>query len=97
MAAKVDTTRCGMDTQQSPEHAPERLLNDPEACAYLRIGNRQLLAWRNRGWIPFIRIGRALRYRRSELDAALEALAPRRRTAATDGRTASPPDREGPR
>lgn len=52
----------------------ERLLTDLEACEYLRIRNRQLYAWRIQGLIPFIRIGRALRYRQSDLDRALDAL-----------------------
>ncbi len=52
----------------------ERLLTDLEACEYLRIRNRQLYAWRMQGLIPFIRIGRAIRYRHRDLDAALDAL-----------------------
>lgn len=52
----------------------ERLLTDLEACEYLRIRNRQLYAWRMQGLIPFIRIGRAIRYRQRDLDAALDAL-----------------------
>lgn len=52
----------------------ERLLTDLEACEYLRIRNRQLYAWRMQGLIPFIRIGRAIRYRQRDLDAVLDAL-----------------------
>ena len=52
----------------------EQLLTDFEACEYLRIRNRQLYAWRMLGLIPFIRIGRAIRYRQRDLDAALDAL-----------------------
>lgn len=52
----------------------EQLLTDLEACEYLRIRNRQLYAWRMQGLIPFIRIGRAIRYRQRDLDAALDAL-----------------------
>ena len=53
----------------------ERLLTDLEACEYLRIRNRQLYAWRMQGLIPFIRIGRAIRYRQRDLDAALDSAA----------------------
>lgn len=52
----------------------EQLLTDFETCEYLRIRNRQLYAWRMLGLIPFIRIGRAIRYRQRDLDAALDAL-----------------------
>ena len=63
-----------MDKQIHPTRRDERLLTDVEACDYLRIRNRQLYAWRMQGLIPFIRIGRALRYRQSDLDAALDSL-----------------------
>jgi excisionase family DNA binding protein len=63
-----------MDTQFHPTRRDERLLTDVEACEYLRIRNRQLYAWRMQGLIPFIRIGRAVRYRQSDLDAALDSL-----------------------
>ena len=64
----------GMDTQFHPTRRDERLLTDVEACEYLRIRNRQLYAWRMQGLIPFIRIGRAVRYRQSDLDATLDSL-----------------------
>jgi len=63
-----------MDTQFHPTRRDERLLTDVEACEYLRIRNRQLYAWRMQGLIPFIRIGRAVRYRQSDLDATLDSL-----------------------
>lgn len=63
-----------MDTQFHPTRRNERLLTDVEACEYLRIRNRQLYAWRIQGLIPFIRIGRAVRYRQSDLETALDSL-----------------------
>jgi excisionase family DNA binding protein len=63
-----------MDTQFHPTRRNERLLTDVEACEYLRIRNRQLYAWRMQGLIPFIRIGRAVRYRQSDLNTALDSL-----------------------
>ena len=63
-----------MHPQLQPTRRDERLLTDVEACEYLRIRNRQLYAWRMHGLIPFIRIGRAIRYRQRDLDAALDAL-----------------------
>ena len=71
---QVDTETGAMDTKSTPTHRDERLLTDPEACDYLRIGSRQLLSWRRCGWIPFIHIGYAVRYRKRDLDAALDAL-----------------------
>jgi excisionase family DNA binding protein len=63
-----------MSSQSTTMSDRERLLTDLEACEYLRIRNRQLYAWRMQGLIPFIRIGRAIRYRQRDLDAALDAL-----------------------
>lgn len=63
-----------MSSQSTTMSGRERLLTDLEACEYLRIRNRQLYAWRMQGLIPFIRIGRAIRYRQRDLDAALDAL-----------------------
>jgi excisionase family DNA binding protein len=63
-----------MHPQLQPTRRDERLLTDVEACEYLRIRNRQLYAWRMQGLIPFIRIGRAIRYRQRDLDTALDAL-----------------------
>ena len=63
-----------MSSQSTTMSGRERLLTDLEACEYLRIRNRQLYAWRMQGLIPFIRIGRAIRYRQRDLDAVLDAL-----------------------
>lgn len=45
-----------------------------EACEFLRIRPRQLYTWRVQGRLPFIRISRSIRYRRSDLEAALDAM-----------------------
>jgi excisionase family DNA binding protein len=63
-----------MSKQPDSARRADRLLTDLEACDYLRIRPRQLYTWRIQGLIPFIRIGRALRYRQSDLDRALDAL-----------------------
>ena len=61
--------------KQSAAIAPQdHLLTESEACAYLRIRPRQLYAWRKQGLIPYIKIGRALRFRKAEVDAALERM-----------------------
>ena len=69
----------------------EQLLTDLEACEYLRIRNRQLYAWRMLGLIPFIRIGRAIRFRVTDLDAAIDRMTINPiKPVATDGQTSNP-------
>jgi len=62
-----------MHPQSDTPPPGSRLLTDHEACEYLRIHNRQLYAWRMNGAVPFIRIGRSVRYRLCDLEAAIEA------------------------
>lgn len=64
-----------MDTQSRPIDGGSALLTDQEACRFLRISPRQLYSWRVLGIIPFIRIGRSIRYRLRDLEAAIESLA----------------------
>jgi len=71
---QVDTRPSGMDTQLRPIESGNPLLTDQEACEYLRIRQRQLYTWRMMGVIPFIRIGRSIRYRLRDLDTAVDAL-----------------------
>ena len=73
----VDTANTGMDKPtDSPrtEQAPSPLLSEKDACAYLRVSKRNLYCWRMAGLVPYFKIGRAVRFRRSELDAALETM-----------------------
>ena len=72
--SQVDTGHCGMDTQSRPIDSGSPLLTDEEACNYLRIRQRQLYSWRMQGVIPFISIGRSIRYRLRDLDAAIAAM-----------------------
>jgi len=46
-----------------------------EAAAYLRLNRQTLYNMVSRKAIPFLKAGRALRFRKSELDAWLEASA----------------------
>lgn len=70
---RVDTARCGMATKPRPNDTGDPLLTDSEVCNHLRIHQRQLYAWRMRGFIPFIRIGRSIRYRLRDLEAAVDS------------------------
>jgi len=46
----------------------ERLLTEVQAADLLRLSSRTLQAWRSQGvGPPFVRAGRAIRYRRSAL------------------------------
>ena len=47
------------------------LLTEKDACAYLRVSKRNLYCWRMAGLVPYFKIGRAVRFRKSEVDAAL--------------------------
>lgn len=49
-------------------------MTEEEAADYLRIKTRQLYNWRIKGLIPFIRIGRALRFRKSAIDSSLSRM-----------------------
>lgn len=59
---------------QSTAIANDPLMTEKEAANYLRIRLRQLYNWRVNGLIPYIRIGRALRYRKSAVDHALDLM-----------------------
>jgi excisionase family DNA binding protein len=61
-----------MDSQTGATRGYEPLMTEKEMATYLRIRPRQLFNWRMDGLIPYIRIGRSVRYRRSAVDAALE-------------------------
>ena len=51
----------------------ESLLDSPEAAAYLGVLPHTLEVWRctQRYYIPYIKVGRRVKYRRSELDSWL--------------------------
>ncbi len=66
-----------MNPHNESARRPEPLLTELEACEFLRIRPRQLYAWRKLGLIPFVRISRSVRYRRGELEAALDAMSVR--------------------
>ncbi|NIP98907.1 MAG: helix-turn-helix domain-containing protein, partial [Akkermansiaceae bacterium] len=57
-----------------PPAPPEPLLTESEVCDFLRIRPRQLFAWRRDGLIPYIKIGKALRFRLSDIERAPEGM-----------------------
>jgi hypothetical protein len=70
-----------MDSQKIESQGHEPLMTEKETAAYLRIKPRQLFNWRMDGLVPYMRIGRAIRYRRTTIDAALERLSSSRSCA----------------
>lgn len=56
--------------------APEPLLKPAEVAEYLGVPKPTLYQWRHKGeGPPALRVGRHLRYRRSDVEAWLEAQA----------------------
>jgi len=41
---------------------------------YLQVSKRNLYCWRMAGLVPYFKIGRAVRFRKSDLDAALKRM-----------------------
>ena len=73
----VDTANTGMDKPTDSlrtEQTTDPLLTEKDACAYLRVSKRNLYCWRMAGLIPYFKIGRAVRFRKSDVDAALERM-----------------------
>jgi excisionase family DNA binding protein len=54
-------------------YSPEPLLTEKEVLEYLRISRRQLYEWRMKGLIPYIKLGKAVRFRRPDVDRVLDA------------------------
>lgn len=48
--------------------APRVLLRDRDAAAALSVSVRTLYEWRQREGLPFVRVGRAIRYPVAELE-----------------------------
>jgi excisionase family DNA binding protein len=58
-----------------PKTAHHALMTEQEASSYLRVSKRSLYCWRMAGLIPYIKIGRAVRFRINEVEAALNLMA----------------------
>ena len=70
--APVDVASTGMETPSDPLRNELDLLTEAELAASLKICRRQLYKWRVQGLIPSFKLGRAVRFRASEVLAALE-------------------------
>ena len=63
-----------MDTKAPPPPATDEanpLLTEKQVAAFLSITPRHLYSWRMAGFIPYYKIGRAIRFRKAEVDEAL--------------------------
>jgi excisionase family DNA binding protein len=61
-----------MDTNDLQPRNELELLTEAELSALLKVCRRQLYKWRVAGVIPSFKLGRAVRFRASEVAAALE-------------------------
>ncbi|MGA0846275.1 MAG: helix-turn-helix domain-containing protein [Luteolibacter sp.] len=55
----------------SPREDHQHLYTVNELADYLRVCPRQLYTWRMSGLIPYIKIGKAVRFRLADVEAAL--------------------------
>jgi excisionase family DNA binding protein len=46
-------------------------MSEREVAVYLKASPRTIINWRQRGIIPYFRIGRSIRYSREQIDRAL--------------------------
>ena len=58
----------------SPRADHQQLYTAKELAVYLRVCRRQLYTWRMSGLIPYIKIGKAVRFRLADVEAVLATL-----------------------
>jgi excisionase family DNA binding protein len=51
-----------------------QLITEKQVCAYLNVSKRNLYCWRMAGLIPYLKIGRAVRYRPADVEATLKRM-----------------------
>ena len=55
----------------------EPLLTEKQACAYLNTSKRNLYCWRMAKLIPYIKIGRAVRFHPADVENAIQRMTTR--------------------
>jgi excisionase family DNA binding protein len=50
------------------------LMKEKEVCALLNVSKRNLYCWRMAGLIPYIKIGRAVRFRPADVENAIQRM-----------------------
>jgi hypothetical protein len=72
----------GVEQSAVTRHEPkvieiEPLLTEKQACAYLKTCKRNLYCWRMAGLIPYVKIGRAVRFRPAGVEYAIRNMSTR--------------------
>ena len=57
-----------------PLPPPPQLLTERQLCEWLNVSKRNLFCWRMAGLIPYIKIGRAVRFRVADVERVLSTL-----------------------
>jgi excisionase family DNA binding protein len=82
--------RSQLDSKSTPEN-PQRLLTVKEAAQYLSISVSTLYGWVWQRRVPFVKIGRAVRFDPRDVEAFVEANKQRsRQTISQSGSRANP-------
>jgi excisionase family DNA binding protein len=63
-----------MDPQPTSLRNELHLLTEQELAAHLKICRRQLYNWRIAGLIPYFKMGKAVRFRGTDVAAAIEMM-----------------------
>ena len=61
-------------TTFTPKTTNYQLMTDKEVSAYLHVCRRSLFNWRRAGLIPYIKLGKSVRFRVNEVEAALNRM-----------------------
>ena len=56
----------------SPNLAPDEIITLPELAAYLKLSERTVYGYAQRGLLPGIKVGSAWRFRKADIQAWLE-------------------------
>jgi hypothetical protein len=64
----------GMNERSSLLHNELELVTEAELSRLLKVCRRQLYSWRVRGFIPYFKIGKAVRFKVTDVLLALEKL-----------------------
>ncbi len=52
---------------------PEDLLTIDQVAAFLKVRKSTLYSWTHQGWIPHVKVGRLVRFRREAIEAWLKS------------------------
>jgi hypothetical protein len=63
-----------MDTQSTSPRTELDLITEQELARHLKICRRQLYSWRMSGLIPYFKLGKAVRFRVSDVVLAVERM-----------------------